>query len=229
MIKSPVCIRRRDFYFYLCRHMYTETLQNLWQQLLEPYTKDQSVIDQGFERIASHYNETHRHYHNLHHVYTLLQLLLENSDLIADNENFLLAIYFHDLIYDVKQSDNEEKSAMAAAEFLFQTSYPAGDIEGIMQLIRATKTHENTGDNPDLDYFLDFDLSILSAPADTYNAYAQQIRQEYSIYADDVYNAGRKKVLQHFLDLPSIYKTELFREKREAIARQNITAELQSL
>ncbi|QHS62819.1 HD domain-containing protein [Chitinophaga agri] len=209
--------------------MYTETLQNLWQQLLEPYTKEQSLIDESFEQIVAQYSQPHRHYHTLHHVYTLLQLLLEHSDLIADNENFLLAIYFHDAVYDVKAADNEERSAMAAAEFLFQTTYPAADIEGVMQLIRATKTHENPGNNPDIDYFLDFDLSILSAPADTYNAYAQQIRAEYSIYEDEVYHAGRKKVLQHFLDLPSIYKTDLFRDKREAIARQNITAELQSL
>ncbi|ACU59510.1 HD domain-containing protein [Chitinophaga pinensis] len=209
--------------------MQIDTLNNVWNQLLEPYTKSQALIDQGFELITRHYSATDRHYHNLHHLYALLQLQLEHSDLIADNENFLLAIFFHDLIYDVKQPDNEEQSAMAAAEYLFQTSYPAADIEGVMNFIRATKTHVNTDAHPDLDYFLDFDLSILGTPADVYAGYAKQIREEYSIYTDEVYNAGRKKVLQHFLDQPSIFKTDDFRAQRETVARQNLLTELQSL
>jgi predicted metal-dependent HD superfamily phosphohydrolase len=209
--------------------MQKETLQNVWNQLMEPYAKSPSLIEQGFELITTHYSETHRHYHNLQHIYALLQLQLKHSDLIADNENFLLAIFFHDLIYDAKQADNEEKSAMAAIEYLSQTSYPAADIEGVANFIRATKTHTNPDNNPDLDYFLDFDLSVLSAPADSYAVYAKQIREEYNIYTDEIYNAGRKKVLQHFLELPAIYKTAAFREQRETIARQNITTELNTL
>lgn len=209
--------------------MQIDTLNNVWNQLLEPYTKSQALIDQGFELIIQHYSAPHRHYHNVHHLYALLQLQLEHSDLIADNENFLLAIFFHDLIYDVKQADNEEQSAMAAAEYLWQTSYPAADIEGVMHIIRATKTHVNTSGHPDLDYFLDFDLSILGTSADVYAGYAKQIREEYNIYTDDVYNAGRKKVLQHFLDQPSIFKTAEFQEQKETIARQNLQTELISL
>ncbi|MBW8683932.1 HD domain-containing protein [Chitinophaga rhizophila] len=209
--------------------MQKETLQNVWQQLLEPYTKNQAFIDQGFELLSDHYSATHRHYHNLSHIYALLQLQVKHSDLITDNENFLLAIFFHDIIYDIQQVDNEEKSAMAAAEFLFQTDYPANDIETVMHFIRATKSHENTTGNPDLDYFLDFDLSILGAPAEQYQAYAEQIRKEYHIYSDIVYNAGRRNALQHFLNAPAIFKTTAFREQYEAVAIENIRTEMASL
>ncbi|MCF6403611.1 hypothetical protein L3C95_12040 [Chitinophaga filiformis] len=209
--------------------MLTESLHSTWQQLLQPYTQDQALIGEGFRLVISHYTESHRHYHDLHHLQALLQLQHTYADRIADNERLSLAIFFHDIIYDVKQTDNEEQSAMAAAAFLRQTSYPAERIEQVMDFIRATKTHVNSSHNTDLDYFLDFDLSILSAPAADYITYTQQIRKEYSIYPDMLYKPGRKKVLTHFLELPVIYKTSLFREEREALARQNLQEELKTL
>lgn len=209
--------------------MLTEILHASWQQLLKPYTQDQSLIEDGFQMIITHYTEAHRHYHNLHHLHALLQLQQAYADVITNNESLLLAIFFHDIVYDVKQTDNEEQSALVAAAFLRQTSYPAERIIQVMDFIRATKTHLNTSNNTDLDYFLDFDLSVLSAPATDYTAYAQQIRNEYSIYPDDLYKPGRKKVLTHFLDLPAIYKTSIFREQREAIARRNMQEELKAL
>ncbi|PSL30003.1 HD domain-containing protein [Chitinophaga ginsengisoli] len=209
--------------------MLTDILHTTWQQLLQPYTPDQALIEDGFQTIISHYTAMHRHYHDLHHLQALLQLQHMYADHITDNEALSLAIYFHDVIYDVKQADNEEQSALAAGTFLRQTSYPAESIEKVMDFIRATKTHLNASGNTDLDYFLDFDLSILSASAADYIAYTQQIRKEYSIYPDELYKPGRKKVLAHFLALPAIYKTDLFREQRETLARQNMQEELKTL
>lgn len=209
--------------------MLTETLHTTWQQLLQPYTHDHTLIEEGFQMIISHYTEPHRHYHNLHHLHALLQLQQTYADVINDHERLSLAIFFHDIVYDVKQGDNEEQSAIVAAAFLQRTHYPAERTIQVMEFIRATKTHQNTSNDNDLDYFLDFDLSILSAPAADYTAYAQQIRKEYIIYPDELYNPGRKKVLTHFLSLPAIYKTTLFREQREAVARQNMQEEQETL
>lgn len=209
--------------------MLTESLHATWQQLLQPYTQNQALIGEGFRLLISHYTEPHRHYHNLHHLQALLQLQLNYADRITDNESVLLAIFFHDIIYNVKQTDNEEQSAIAAAAFLHQTSYPAERTAQVTDFIHATKTHVNTRHNSDLDYFLDFDLSILSAPAADYITYTEQIRKEYSIYPDMLYKPGRKKVLAHFLGLPAIYKTDTFRAEREALARQNMQEELKTL
>jgi len=209
--------------------MLTDTLRTTWLQLLHPYTGNQPLIEEGFQAIISHYTEPHRHYHDLHHLQALLRLQQAYTDRITDNETLSLAIFFHDVIYDVKQADNEEQSALAAAAFLQQTSYPAEKTAQVTDFIRATKTHQNTSGNTDLDYFLDFDLSVLSASAADYSTYAQQIRREYSMYPDELYKPGRKKVLTHFLTLPAIYKTDLFREQREVVARQNMQGELNDL
>lgn len=78
-------------------------------------------------------------------------------------------------------------------------------------------------------YLLDVDLSVLGKDTQTYLGYTKQIRKEYSIYPDFLYNLGRKKVLQHFLELENIFKTEDFRDKYESQARKNIEFEISIL
>lgn len=41
-----------------------------------------------------------------------------------------------------------------------------------------------------------------------------------------LYRPGRRKVLDHFLDLPQRFKTPYFRERFEEQARVNLSAEL---
>lgn len=204
-------------------------LQNYWDQLLLRYTDNEALIEESYQMINASYIEPHRRYHNLQHIDTMIYLLQKYANHITDVDTVAFAIFFHDIVYDVKQSDNEELSALAARAFLQRTSFPAERTAQVMAFIRATKTHLNTSNNTDLDYFLDFDLSILGTEPREYFTYAQQIRYEYSMYSDTQFKPGRKKVLAHFLALPAIYKTAIFREEREAIARENLDEELRML
>ncbi|MGJ4745117.1 hypothetical protein ACQV5M_02045 [Leptospira sp. SA-E8] len=56
--------------------------------------------------------------------------------------------------------------------------------------------------------------------------YSKQIREEYDIYPDELYKPGRKKVLEYFLSMDSIFKTKEYREKKEKQARENLSWEL---
>ena len=62
-----------------------------------------------------------------------------------------------------------------------------------------------------------------------YDTYCQQVRKEYSIYPDFLYKPGRKKVLEHFLNMERIFKTTYFFDLYEAQARENLRRELSSL
>jgi predicted metal-dependent HD superfamily phosphohydrolase len=95
-------------------------------------------------------------------------------------------------------------------------------------MILATKKHVRTGDS-DTDHFTDADLAILGAAPQTYYQYTRQIRKEYVLYPDFLYNQGRKKVLQHFLEMPDIFKTSHFKGLYEKNARKNIAEEIISL
>lgn len=94
-------------------------------------------------------------------------------------------------------------------------------------LILATKKHEPADYETNL--FTDADLSILGSDPGTYNRYLKNIRKEYAMYPDILYDPGRKKVLLHFLNMDQIFKTKEFSGQLEAQARKNLEAELKML
>jgi predicted metal-dependent HD superfamily phosphohydrolase len=92
----------------------------------------------------------------------------------------------------------------------------------------ATKGHAISED-ADTNYFTDADLAILGSNNDEYLQYVKSIRKEYKFYPDFVYNPGRKKVLEHFIQMPRIYKTDYFYNKYEEPARKNIIDEIRQM
>ena len=98
-------------------------------------------------------------------------------------------------------------------------------IESCKNQILATKSHLSN-ENFDTNYFLDADLSVLGQGWNSYSDYFKNVRKEYSIYPDILYNSGRKKVLKHFLAMEKIFKTDYFFRKFELNARQNLQKEL---
>ena len=82
---------------------------------------------------------------------------------------------------------------------------------------------------PDLGLFLDADLSILGAKGETYLAYSEAIRREYSWVPDDAYRAGRLKVLTNSLGRERLFYTEPLAARFEARAGSNLSNEILAL
>jgi predicted metal-dependent HD superfamily phosphohydrolase len=129
------------------------------------------------------------------------------------------------VVYNVLKQNNEEKSADYAEKKLASIAVPAVEAQKCRVMIRATKSHQASDDH-EVNLFTDADLSILGAPEESYEMYFKQIRKEYAIYPGLVYWPGRKKVLQHFLTMQRIFKTDYFFEKYETQARKNLASEL---
>ncbi len=208
--------------------MRIDYLRIIFYKKLSQYSQDTSDINGTFDELSKLYSSPKRYYHDITHITNLLKLWENNKNKLGDEEIVYLVIWFHDAIYDSWKSDNEELSAEMAKEFLIKINYPIYKIDKIGQYILATKTHESNGDS-DLDFFLDFDLSILGADETIYDIYAQQIRDEFSFYPNFLYNRGRRKVLNAILEKKSIYKTDEFKALLENQARLNIQRELDSL
>ena len=137
-------------------------------------------------------------------------------------------LFYHDIIYQVFRKDNEEQSAAFAKKVLADLGVAPERVERCVRHIQATKQH-HWSDDPDCNYLLDMDLGILGSERERYELYTQQIRKEYRIFPDLLYKPGRKKVIDHFLGLDSIYKTEYFRALFEKQARNNLKWELSFL
>ena len=191
-------------------------------------TKNPSLVADLWSEIITHYSEPQRHYHTLDHLDNLASGLMELHDKISDWQTMIFSIAYHDIIYDPLRADNEEKSAAFAVATLAGLNVPEMQRIKCSDQILSTKGHNYSADN-DTNYFTDADLSILGSDANTYKLYSIAIRKEYSTYPDLVYNAGRKKVLEHFINMPGIFKTPHFQERYEASARRNLLNELKEL
>lgn len=194
-----------------------------WQSLLGIWGVDPAKIDGAFADLVSRYAEPSRYYHNLGHIQKVLETI-ENLGAASTRPNAVrLAAWLHDIVYDSKASDNEERSADSAMQLCQQLSIP--DAEVVASLILATKTHNAAG-NPDAQVLLDADLAILGAPAPEYRDYAACIRKEYAWVPKADYRAGRRSVLESFIARPRIYY--LLRQLEEP-ARRNLADELTDL
>jgi predicted metal-dependent HD superfamily phosphohydrolase len=196
-------------------------------QLATQYTSDTILIKNIWEEIESSYAKKDRYYHSLTHLNNLLNELLLVKQKIIDWDCILFSLYFHDIVYNTLKSNNEEKSAEIARLRMLSMGVPLSTIEKCVHQIISTKTHVLSNDS-DTNYFTDADLSILGSNNSTYTNYTIQIRKEYSIYPNIIYNAGRKKVVEHFLTLNPIFKTDYFFDKFEQQAIGNLQTELKT-
>lgn len=192
------------------------------------FTQDHDCIEQSWLQIEKKYSEKRRYYHNLKHLENMFLELDAVKDQISNFTNISFSVFYHDVIYDASSKVNEEKSAEFAKLRLAKLKLSSSFIEKISDQIVATKSHQPS-EYQDTNYLLDADLSILGKDRETYLDYTKNIRKEYSIYPDFLYKPGRKKVLQHFLELENIFKTNDFKEKYEVKAKENILFEIENL
>jgi predicted metal-dependent HD superfamily phosphohydrolase len=203
-------------------------LKKTYIQLLKNYSSDTILIETSWNEIETNYSDKKRYYHTLDHLENLLIQIQEVRTKIEDWDSILFTLYYHDIIYKAVKSDNEEKSAIFATNKMHQIGVPNQIIENCKEQIIATKTHFESP-NTDTNYFLDADLSILGQSWDLYSAYYKNVRKEYAIYPDLIYIPGRKKVLNYFLKMGRIFKTNYFYSKFEEQAKYNLQKELETI
>ena len=200
-------------------------LKETFIALLHQYTTDNGLINTYWSEIEKAYMNKDRHYHTLAHLENMLKELNEVRNQINEWNTVLFSLYYHDIVYNVLKSNNEEQSAELAQKRIHAIPVSAQMIENCYQQIIATKNH-TLSPNTDTNFFIDADLSILGKDWFSYEQYTQRVRKEYSIYPDLVYKPGRKKVLKHFLDMERIFKTDYFFTQYESKAKQNLQREL---
>lgn len=200
-------------------------LKNIFFDLLKKYTNDESLVSKFWSEIEENYTNRKRYYHTLEHLENLFQILTPIKTKINDWDTLLFTLFYHDVIYNATKSDNEEKSAELAVVRMQTIGIENSQIEQCKAQILATKKHLPSTDT-DTNYFTDADLSVLGQDWETYSNYYKNVRKEYAIYPNILYNAGRKKVLKHFLAMENIYKTDYFYQEFEQKAKENLEREL---
>jgi predicted metal-dependent HD superfamily phosphohydrolase len=177
-----------------------------------------------WQELSAAYEDPSRAYHNLYHIADCLVRFDELAQHAVNPVAVEFAIWFHDIVYDTHAADNEERSAVVAAEFLSATSHgPA-----VAALIRSTR-HDGQPGTPDASLLCDIDLSILGRAPAVYDAYAIAIRQEYSWVPLADYVRGRTRVLESFLGRSSVFALEEIEKIYGESARANLEREIRDL
>lgn len=209
--------------------MTEEELEAAWRELARRAGVTDGSVEAIFQDLCRRYSEPGRAYHNLGHIAAMLNTVSDFGSTVHDDAALRLAIWFHDAVYDSRRVDNEEQSAVYAADLLSRAGASLPLLPAVERLILATKTHQAPPDDTDCQLLLDADLAVLGSSAADYDRYAQAIREEYAWVPEDDYCAGRRRVLEGFLERERLYYTARLFEQREQAARANLRREIEWL
>ncbi len=186
----------------------------------------------AFVDLARRYRESGRHYHTLRHLaetVAALRLLLATEHDAASTVSgpaCMLAVYFHDAVYETRADDNERRSADLAVDVLGGLHCPASVMADVARLVNVTATHISSA--PDEAFVNDADLRMLARPSLVYDHYARRVRLEFAWVGEADWAAGRAAVIRRLLDR-RIYGTTWGIRHWESNARANLQRELSGL
>ncbi len=206
-----------------------ENFLNTWQTL---GTQIEGVDDSVWAKLGGElldaYSEPVRRYHTAVHVLAVLRTLEEITSVPSVEQQ--LAAFIHDAIYDPTAEGyaNEEASAGWAEVRLPEAGVSPDVVAASATLTRATAGHR-LDETDGCAEFLDADLAILAAPANTYDRYAENIRAEYAHVPKELFRAGRAAVLESFLARDVLFFSLEGQRRFESAARANLARELAAL
>lgn len=198
-------------------------------------TLGRGIVDVG-DLLLHRYDDRARRYHNLRHLRQVLEAVDElfanqDVDALTNPGNLWVmeqAAWFHDAVYDVRRTDNEEASAALARELLAPYIGPA-PLEEVARVVLLTRDHAVADGDRTGAVVCDADLVVLAGSPEEYDGYVRRVRAEYAHVGDEDFRVGRARVLQGLLDLPALFHTEHGARHWEAPARANVERELASL
>lgn len=171
--------------------------------------------------LAAH-GEAQRIYHTLQHLRECLHRFETCIDLAERPAEVETALWFHDAVYDVRRSDNEQRSADWARDAALASGAPADVAGRIHSLVMATR-HSSRPIGADEQLLVDIDLAILAADQERFAEYERQIRREYAHVGEPEFQAKRRAILAGFLARDRLYGTPRLRDELEQRARANLS------
>jgi predicted metal-dependent HD superfamily phosphohydrolase len=192
--------------------------RSLWLRQ-QPNLPDGSQV--VYQQLLDAYNEPHRVYHNLGHIESCLTIFDRVSELLDDPDAVELAIWFHDVIYKVGDSDNEQLSAnlfMTLTDSLFSNEFR----DSVYRHIMATCHDCSAITNADTKLMVDIDLSSFGLPWTDFLNDSKKVRAEMGHISDAEYHQKQTSFQLSLLNQPSFFNSDYFCEHYEAQARSNL-------
>lgn len=183
--------------------------------------------------LRRRYAEPHRVHHGWDRIAGMMAAAEEVVGGIADRTAFILAVLFHNAIFDPRRPDGAAQNA-ALMRDMVGASTPARTLARAEALIGALARQElpDTEDaslRGDAALLLDMDLAVLGSSPEHFDEFETAWRQEHAHLREDAYRAGRSAALQMLLWRERIYRTDRYYLALERRARANIERALARL
>lgn len=194
--------------------------QSLWQRCLIKGAADAST--EIHQRLVDGYNEPQRRYHTLAHIEHCLSMFEQCKSLTASPDALEIAIWFHDVIFQPGNPDNEALSA----ELYEELSAGAHTDEFralVSKMIMATLHNECLSGDSDIGYMVDIDLSSFGLAWEDFLRDSSNLREESRHLSEAAYSRKQGEFRANLLARPRFYQTEFFFQRYEQQARDNLT------
>ena len=175
-----------------------------------------------WSRLKALYVEPPRHYHTFDHVVACLAELDEARHLAREPDLIEAALFFHDAVYDPRRGDNEKRSALLGLEIMESLGVANQVNRRVSDLVLATRHDRKPPPEGDKALVADVDLSVLGQAVPVFDAYESGLRVEHSWAPWETYCESRARAVRGLLDRSPLYRTNHFRERYEAQARNNL-------
>jgi len=190
----------------------------LWDRCLSASVTCESIP--AWQHLLRHYSGPYRYYHNQNHIAHCLSQFDLTAHIMRDKDAVELAIWFHDIILEPAESDNEERSA-TFFKTLATGCLTRELISKVYKFILAT-AHRHPPRNTDESFLLDIDLSSLGSPWEKFLENTSALLGESASSLDEEMSGPNFKFLIRLLEKEKIFFTEFFHASYETRARENI-------
>jgi predicted metal-dependent HD superfamily phosphohydrolase len=205
--------------------MTKERFVALWRRCLSAGAAGEGA--EVYQEVLKCYSEPHRCYHTPDHIGHCLRMFDLARDEMVDADAVETALWFHDVVYCPRASDNELKSAAFFAARV-GPQVDAGFRRRVGDLILVTRHAGSPGDR-DQEFTLDIDLSSFGLPWPEFVRDSNAVRKEFAHLSDRQFYGNRLQFLGALLQRPALYSTEFFRTRYEEAARRNIARHVEEL
>lgn len=207
-----------------CQNLRTRSnLKNRYVALIHSMGAGTAEARRLFEALYQKWNEPHRAYHNVEHLAECLSLL--DDALLAGEDAAVaeLALWYHDVIYDPRGSENETQSALRLQTDGRVLGLPAHILAKATACIMATAhvfPRQETDQLTNL--VLDIDLAVLASGPIRFREYEDAVGEEYAHVPSFLFFLARGAFLRQLHKSPAIFLTSYFHETFEEKARSNV-------
>ncbi len=196
-----------------------DRFQVLWRGCLLETAEDRSA--EVHQRLVEGYLEPQRYYHTLQHIEHCLRMFDDCRELLQAPAAVELAIWFHDVVYEPGQPDNELRSADLYREIAHGV-HDEALIEHVHGLIMATLHNGFALEGIDVEYLVDIDLSSFGLGWDEFLRDSENLRRENPHLEDSAYYRNQGYFQNRLLERPRFFLSDFFYQRYETQARNNL-------